>query len=173
MNNDMDDFLRRRRNILNYLSELDYALEPFYRIDLDKLKKIRKIIRDLEQEMSQYEFPTSLKTVSGYDRRASLVGLLPLMLMSKEMFRTNKSIIDFSIDVLGIKLKRLHRPSRTRIIGEILSEVSKLPTRDLSKILDKLQKMVRDRLVHTREDFFVEWDSAIRRMRPEHGRSET
>ncbi|MCK4386444.1 MAG: hypothetical protein KAW52_09290, partial [candidate division Zixibacteria bacterium] len=91
----------------------------------------------------------------------------------KEMFRTNKSIIEFSIEVLGIKLKRLNRPSRTRIIGEILLEVAKLSKKDLNKITEKMQKMIRNKLVHKKTDFFMEWDSAIRRMRSEHAESET
>jgi len=173
MRNDMDASIRRRRDILNYLNELDYALEPFYRIDFDKLKNLRRIVRSLEKEISQYQLPTSFKIVAGYDKRANLIGLLPLMLMSKEMFRTNRSIIDFSSDVLGIGLKRMSRPSRTRIVGEIVSEVAKLSTKDLDKVIDKLQEMTRNKLVHRKTDFFREWDSAIRRMRPEHAESET
>lgn len=173
MESDMDESLRKRRIILDYLNELGYALEPFYRIDFDKLKNIKRLVKDLEQEFSQYRFPTSFKTVAGHNKRVDLVGLLPLMLMSEEMFPTHKSLIDFSGNVLGIELKRLTRPSRTRIVGEILLEVAKLPAKDLDKILAKLQEIIRNKMVHAKSDFFMEWDSAIRRMRSAHAESET
>jgi hypothetical protein len=160
----MDESLRKKRRMLQHLSDLEYALEPFGRLDL---KEIIRMIRDLRMEISQYSFPSSLKAVSGYDRKVSLVGLLAVMLMSKEMFKTHKSLINFSNDVLGVKLQPLSRPSRTRIIGEVLSEVVNIPTKEQSRVLDKLQDTIRNKLVHTKTDFFLEWDSAIRRMRSE------
>jgi len=173
MENDIDSSTRKRQSILNYLSDLDYALEPLYRIDYDRLKNIRKIVKDLEHEISQYKFPSSLKTTAGRGGMANLVGLLPLMLMSKELFPTHRSLIDFSSKVLEIKLQDFGRPARTRIIGEILTEVAKLSAKDLDRILEKLQEIARNEVAHGKRNFFLDWDSAIRRIRTGHAERET
>ncbi|MDH5686765.1 MAG: hypothetical protein OEZ48_02715 [Candidatus Bathyarchaeota archaeon] len=175
----MDDSLRRRKKILDYLSDLDYALEPLYRIDFDKLRNISKILRNLEHEISQYRFSMDrsmdISGKKGYYRNVDLVGLLPVMLMSKEVFPTHNTLYDFSIEVLGIDLRHklgTIRPARTRIVGEILAEVVRLPKKNLDRVLERLQLIIRNRAVHKKQDFFVDWDSTIRRMRSEHAASE-
>lgn len=165
MNSDIDNSIRKQQRITNYLNELNFALEPLYRFDFKRLEKLREIIKDLEKEVKQSGFPENMETVTGEYERINLIGLLPLMLTSRELFPNHKSLIEFSKNVLSIRLKDFGRPARTRIVGEILTEVAKLPKGETKEMLEKLHSFIRNKIVHGGESFFIEWDSTIRRMR--------
>lgn len=177
MGNDRKDMSKRKSDILRYLDELNYSLEPFYHINFERLRDIRRIVNKLERELHEYR-PQMQFEIGATDKRVELVGLLPFMLMSRDMFPTHKSLYEFAKSVFGVELRnRLSRPARTRIVGEILKEVMILPRRDWNKILDKLQEIIKNARARAmssqKRSFFTDWDSAIRRMRHEYKESET
>lgn len=172
MRNDKKGSYRRKSNILRYLDELNYSLEPFYHMDFERLRNIRKIVSNLERALSEYQPQRRLSVEVADAKRMELVGLLPIMLMSREMFPTHKSLYDFSKSVLGVELRdRLSRPARTRIVGEILKEVMQVTQLDRDRVLDKLQEVIKSRMDSVERSFFIDWDSTIRKMR--HGNTDS
>jgi len=161
----IDYLLKKKRQISNMLRELEYILEPFYRIDYRKLENLRVHLRQLEREIDNLQMPMTMKRGKHRETKADLIGLLPLILMSKEMFRSNKDLAEYVKNVLDIEISKSSMKSRSHIIGEALVKVSGMPSKDLDLMVDKLQNTLRNKAKHKKSDFFKEWDLIIGRMR--------
>ncbi|OUO76953.1 hypothetical protein B5F53_15375 [Blautia sp. An249] len=57
-----------------------------------------------------------------------LIGILPQLLTDKALFTTNKSLAQFSDEILGIEILNWHKRSRYEMIGVIICKVQESPT---------------------------------------------
>lgn len=56
-----------------------------------------------------------------------LIGILPQLLTDKTLFTTNKTLAQFSDEILGIKILNWHKRSRFEMIGVIICTVQDSP----------------------------------------------
>jgi hypothetical protein len=165
--NNSNDTLKKQNKIVRDLDDLIYALEPFYRIDFQKLQEAQKTIKQLRNEIVHYIPSIGLErfdNIASSSIKSNVIGLLPMMLLSEDLFPTHRDLLDFAKYTLNIELRRLNRPSRTRIIGEIIAQVAKVQTSEMELVYKKLQDFIRKKSFKNK-NFFSDWDSAIRSMR--------
>lgn len=165
---DNETIARKQNRIIRQLDELNFALEPFYRIDFERLHDTQSKIRELRNEITHYIPSMGLERfddIATSKDKVNLIGILPMMLLSEDLFPRHKDLIDFSANILGVHVRHLNRPSRTRIIGEIIAQIAKLPSLEIELISKKIQSFIRDSKIR-KTNFFLGWDSAIRQMRP-------
>ncbi|MBW1728199.1 MAG: hypothetical protein JRJ62_11610 [Deltaproteobacteria bacterium] len=161
--------MNKKEELLNTIDKLNYTLEPFYRINYNQINDLKFLIHKLENEIS-IMFNEELKISNNQIKdsikdlkKNEIIGVLPKLLLSKEIFSSNKELILFSNKVLdtGIDLKS-KRP-RQHLVGTIIDDfLEKKYDRDLN-IINKIYDYIYDRAksVLTSEDFFKEWDKII------------
>lgn len=114
---------------------------------------------------------SELKEYTGKPSTDDLIGILPQLLTDKTLFVTNKSLAQFSFEVLGIEILNWHKRSRHEMIGVIICKVQESPevaagisTYVLSNIMlnkDKIKKYQKE-LEDTNNQFL--WNDAIRKI---------
>ena len=155
---DSDEVRRNERELMEIRSLL-FGTER-------TLKRIENRVEELAREIADSRERASVLPTSRGEKREDikrlLIGELPTVLLSTELFPSNKFLIDFAKKSLNLPVPRRGR-SRREIIGIIITEVEKL---DLRKIeaFRKTLNIVLEKQPKSSTDFFDFWEKTIRTM---------
>jgi len=144
------------QRINNFLKELGYLLSQYKDIDFKEISNFNSTNQDSDFD----EYMPENKN------KQFLIGCLPNLFLSKEVFPTNTDIGDFvrnNIPGYSNDFKRDSRSSRTELIGRVVCGISSLKDNDLQVFTTRL-KMIIKRLNNNEMssiDFFTEWNKAI------------
>lgn len=116
----------------NFIEELDWLLKSKKNLDL---KEIATALRDYDNTIKKST--TSPKANSKNDKK-ELVGILPSLFQDKELFQKNIEIIQFAENIFDLKITRPDKRTRYELIGLIVTEIDKLNSNNLSKVVDSL-----------------------------------
>ena len=150
--NDIEGFI-------NIIEEISWILDG-------KSVNLKDVVKQLRQ-VSSADAP--LKNSSSVTH---LVGILPQLLMDKELFEKNEDLLDFAEQILKLKAKRAGNRSRTESIGWIVCELSKSDDnirQDLVNALDSLlgNEEKKDQIKKDRKMPNFSWNEAIARLNNE------
>lgn len=75
-----------------------------------------------------------------------LIGVLPRLLLDKDLFGSNEDIIDFAAAVLKLEMSRsAEKRARHEIIGKIICETDSLDERQLTSLVTALERIVNNK----------------------------
>ena len=168
--------LRKKQELLDAIDKLNYILEPFYRINFNKIRDLQNIVHKLENEINIiYDSEMHIKSnnIIGYSlidaKKNELIGVLPKLLFSKEIFVTNKELILFSNSVLNLDLDINSKRPRQYLVGTIIDGFVGKTYDDNYDIMAKINNYIdnRARSVLNSQEFFKEWDKIIGNIKNE------
>lgn len=84
-----------------------------------------------------------------------LIGVLPRLLLDKDLFGSNEEIIDFAAAVLKLEMSRsAEKRARHEIIGKIICETDSLDEKQLTNLVVALERIVnnKDNLARMKEE---------------------
>ena len=150
--NDIEGFI-------NIIEEISWILDG-------KSVNLKDVVKQLRQ-VSSADAP--LKNSSSVTH---LVGILPQLLMDKELFEKNEDLLDFAEQILKLKAKRAGNRSRTESIGWIVCELAKSDDhirQDLEDALDSLidNEEKKAQIKKDRKMPNFSWNDAIARLNNE------
>ena len=120
--NDIEGFI-------NIIEEISWILDG-------KSVNLKDVVKQLRQ-VSSADAP--LKNSSSVTH---LVGILPQLLMDKELFEKNEDLLDFAEQILKLKAKRAGNRSRTESIGWIVCELAKSDDHIRQDLVDALDSLI-------------------------------
>ena len=104
-------------NLIDFLETVD-----FLTVDFDKVNQLRQVLFDSMNERK--EQPETIKTQ--VNSRYELISILPDFFASKKLFKTNKEIVDFAMQKMGIATAEKWENKTVRdITGNIIIEIIK------------------------------------------------
>lgn len=146
----------------NFLEELSWLLNSKKKIDLES---ISEILREQAEKTHNEAFDNkNINKLNHY------IGVLPFLLQDKELFKTNKDIIDFSENLFNIPMTRQDRRSRYELVGFIVTEITKVEKEKLFSVLNSLSVLTEndDKMIElkkTRNDIDFSWNDAISKLK--------
>lgn len=145
----------------NFIEELAWLLNSKKKIDLENISEILR-----EQVETNQVFSSDSHRVKKLNH---YIGVLPFLLQDKELFRTNKDIIEFAENLFSIQMSRTDRRSRYELVGFIVTEITKVDKDKLLSILNSLSVLTEndDKLVQfrkARNDIDFSWNDAISKL---------
>jgi hypothetical protein len=145
----------------NFIEELAWLLNSKKKIDLEN---ISELLRN-QAEPSQSVMPETKQV----NKLSHYIGVLPFLLQDKELFRTNKDIIEFAENLFSIQMSRTDRRSRYELVGFIVTEIIKVDKEKLLSIMNSLSVLTEsdDKLIQfrkTRNDIDFSWNDAISKL---------
>lgn len=168
--------IKKKRELLDTIDKLNYILEPFYRINYNKIMDLKNIIHKLENEINiiyDNKIYNNSKNIIDYSflesKKYELNGILPTLLFSKEIFTSNKELIQFSNDVLNINIDIKSKKPRQYLVGTILYNFMEKKYDDNYDIMKKINTYInnRARSILNSQEFFKEWDKIIGNIKNE------
>ena len=104
-------------NLIDFLETVD-----FITVDFDKVNQLRQVLFDSMNERKDQ--PETIKTQ--VNSRYELISILPDFFASKKLFKTNKEIVDFAMQKMGIATAEKWENKTVRdITGNIIIEIIK------------------------------------------------
>ncbi|CAI86671.1 hypothetical protein HJP15_21545 [Pseudoalteromonas sp. NEC-BIFX-2020_002] len=145
----------------NFIEELAWLLNSKKKIDLENVSELLR--HQVEPNQSVVSETKQANKLSHY------IGVLPFLLQDKELFRTNKDIIEFAENLFSIQMTRNDRRSRYELVGFIVTEIIKVDEEKLLSIMNSLSVLTEsdDKLVQfrkTRNDIDFSWNEAISKL---------
>lgn len=124
--------------IANFIEELSWLIKSKKNISLENMSNtIRNIYFDKAPIIN-------LNKDSSFEVKR-LVGILPFLFQDKDLFSTNKDIIEFAENLFGIYISRHDKRSRYELIGLIVTEIAKLKdNNNIIKVIDTLSELTND-----------------------------
>ena len=150
--NDIEGFI-------NIIEEISWILDG-------KSVNLKDVVKQLRQ-VSSADAP--LKNSSSVQH---LVGILPQLLMDKELFEKNEDLLDFAEQILKLKAKRAGNRSRTESIGWIVCELAKSDDHIRQDLVDALDSLIdnEEKKAQIKKDRKMpnfSWNDAIARLNNE------
>ena len=150
--NDIEGFI-------NIIEEISWILDG-------KSVNLKDVVKQLRQ-VSSADAP--LKNSSSVTH---LVGILPQLLMDKELFEKNEDLLDFAEQILKLKAKRAGNRSRTESIGWIVCELAKSDDHIRQDLVDALDSLIgnEEKKAQIKKDRKMpnfSWNDAIARLNNE------
>lgn len=150
--NDIEGFV-------NIIEEISWILDG-------KSVNLKDVVKQLRQA-SLADAP--LKNSSSVTH---LVGILPQLLMDKELFEKNEDLLDFAEQILKLKAKRAGNRSRTESIGWIVCELAKSDDHIRQDLVDALDSLIdnEEKKAQIKKDRKMpnfSWNDAIARLNNE------
>jgi len=159
-----------RKKLKNIVYDLNYNLEPLFKIDYKKLENIKillisleKYIFDLEKISSDYSLETSINNIFLSEEKINLVGVLPALLLSKKIIKSNNELIFFSNDILNLNIDIPSKRPRNYIVGHILEKFLENKNINYDIINQKINNYIINKPREEKLSFFEEWDLVIGR----------
>jgi len=162
---------QKKNELLESINELNFILEPFYRIDFRKITELQKMIRKLENEINmfynQYETELIAESLLNNSQEKNtekdMIGILPKLLFSKEIFKTNEEIIVFSNKMLNTNIDNKSKKPRSYLIGNIMNHYIINKKEENKELLINIKNYIDDKAMSTlnSQEFFKEWDKII------------
>lgn len=103
---------------LNFLEDICWLLDSGKNINYSEVFKIISTMKNTAE--------SSLSEQLGQEPD-ELIGVLPRLLTDITLFDTNKTLAQFSSEVLGIDILNWHKRSRNEMIGVIICKVQESP----------------------------------------------
>lgn len=100
---------------ISFIEDLCWLLDSQKNINYSD---ILKLLSEIKENSNTPQKPTT----------DDLIGILPRLLTDKTLFTTNKSLAQFSDEILGIEILNWHKRSRYEMIGVIICKVQESPT---------------------------------------------
>lgn len=162
MNADAKKSKKEFDKAINFLEDLCWLLDSGKK---NNYNEIIKIISDIK-----YSQEYSLSNQSGQNADI-LIGILPKLLTDTTLFDTNKTLAQFSSEVLGIDILNWHKRSRNEMIGVIICKVQEsanvrdgISTFVLTNILKNKEQIKRiQRETEDAHNHFL-WNDAIHKI---------
>jgi hypothetical protein len=150
--NDIEGFI-------NIIEEISWILDG-------KSVNLKDVVKQLRQASSA---DAPLKNSSSVTH---LVGILPQLLMDKELFEKNEDLLDFAEQILKLKAKRAGNRSRTESIGWIVCELAKSDDHIRQDLVDALDSLIdnEEKKAQIKKDRKMpnfSWNDAIARLNNE------
>lgn len=150
--NDIEGFI-------NIIEEISWILDG-------KSVNLKDVVKQLRQASSA---DAPLKKSSSVTH---LVGILPQLLMDKELFEKNEDLLDFAEQILKLKAKRAGNRSRTESIGWIVCELAKSDDHIRQDLVDALDSLIdnEEKKAQIKKDRKMpnfSWNDAIARLNNE------
>lgn len=150
--NDIEGFV-------NIIEEISWVLDG-------KSINLNDVVKQLRQ-VSSADAP--LKNSSSVTH---LVGILPQLLMDKELFEKNEDLLDFAEQILKLKAKRAGNRSRIESIGWIVCELAKSDDHIRQDLVDALDSLIdnEEKKAQIKKDRKMpnfSWNDAIARLNNE------
>ena len=143
---------------LSFIEDLCWLLDSQKNISYTE---ILKILNEIKSNKKQLVPPST----------DELIGILPQLLTDKTLFTTNKSLAQFSDEILGIEILNWHKRSRYEMIGVIICKVQESPqiasgisTYVLTNILQNKEKIRKYQKEIERENVQFLWNDAIHKI---------
>jgi hypothetical protein len=145
----------------NFIEELAWLLNSKKKIDLENISELLR--SQLEPSQSVMSEAKQVNKLSHY------IGVLPFLLQDKELFRTNKDIIEFAENLFSIQMSRTDRRSRYELVGFIVTEITKVDKDKLLSVMNSLSVLTEsdDKLIQfrkARNDIDFSWNEAISKL---------
>jgi len=156
--------LNEFRDVLFILRDRIHRLTILLREMDISLKDIEKEIRYSKMLLDEIREKIPVMKNEKERDKFSLIGKLPMVLLSKEYFPDNKALIDFARESLELPVSIRRKRSRREIIGVIITEVASLDSKKISEFRKILDEVLSKRPT-TRESFFKEWEKAIKSLK--------
>jgi hypothetical protein len=156
---------RKKQELLDTINEVNYILEPIYKINFNKIENLKILINKLENEIyNTYEYDLSISNNDSLkNKNIDIVGTLPKLLYSKEIFNTNEELIKFSNNILNTEIDIKSKKPRQYLVGAILYNFLEKNYDEQATIMNKIniyiQNKAKSRL--NNKEFFKEWDKII------------
>ncbi len=142
---------------------LDF-LESFARTTRDNRNLIyvnEKTLKDVKKELfyllEQTEKNTSHRTI---DKKIELIGILPSILINKNKFPTNESIVKLAEKSLNLKIPNWNKKSRNEIIGIVIAKIAEKDIAELDLFIKAWKKFTEQKEIkkeYSRQDFVDVW----------------
>lgn len=142
---------------------LDF-LESFARTSRDNRNLIyvnEKTLKDVKKELfyllEQTEKNISHKTL---DKKIELIGILPSILINKNKFPTNESIVKLAEKSLNLKIPNWKKKSRNEIIGIVIAKIAEKDVAELDLFIKAWKKFTEQKEIkkeYSRQDFVDVW----------------
>ena len=150
--NDIEGFI-------NIIEEISWILDG-------KSVNLKDVVKQLRQVSSADEHKKNSSSVT------HLVGILPQLLMDKELFEKNEDLLDFAEQILKLKAKRAGNRSRTESIGWIVCELAKSDDHIRQDLVDALDSLIdnEEKKAQIKKDRKMpnfSWNDAIARLNNE------
>lgn len=143
---------------ISFIEDLCWLLDSQKSINYSE---ILKILGDIKKNTNNLLVPST----------DELIGILPQLLTDKTLFTTNKSLAQFSDEILGIEILNWHKRSRYEMIGVIICKVQESPqiasgisTYVLTNILQNKEKIRKYQKQKEKEKAQFLWNDAIHKI---------
>lgn len=143
---------------ISFIEDLCWLLDSQKSINYSE---ILKILSEIKRNKNNLLVPSTNE----------LIGILPQLLTDKTLFTTNKSLAQFSDEILGIEILNWHKRSRYEMIGVIICKVQESPqiasgisTYVLTNILQNKEKIRKYQKEKEKENAQFLWNDAIHKI---------
>ena len=140
---------------------LDF-LESFSRASKESSNFIhinKAILKDIKSELFNLLNQVD-KTHKTVDRKTELIGILPSVLIDKNKFPTNESIVKLVEKSLGLKIPNWEKKGRNEIIGILIAKIAEKDTSELEVFIKAWKEFTEQKEIkkkHAHEDFVGLW----------------
>jgi F0F1-type ATP synthase delta subunit len=99
-----------------------------------------------------------------------LIGVLPRLLLDRDLFPSNEDIVDFAAAALRLEMTRtVEKRARHEIIGKIVCETDTLDEQQLTDLVKALEKLVgnKDRLtkmIEKKKSGTFSWNETLQEL---------
>lgn len=115
-----------------------------------KPEQLKSAISTLSALVSSDLLKSSSSVAKNYQsedpNKRFLIGVLPRLLLDKDLFNSNEEIIDFAAAALNLEMpKSADKRARHEIIGKIICETDSLDERKLTSLVTALEHIVNNK----------------------------
>ena len=143
------------------LEDLSYSLKKLRPEHIEAaLSALRSAISEegARQGVQTYQSPNPNKHF--------LIGVLPRLLMDRQMFPSNEDVAQFAIETMRFSISRYEKLAREDLIGKIVCRADKLNDSGLSDLVSALGNIVNDTeriavIVAQKKSGSFSWNQAI------------
>lgn len=142
---------------------LDF-LESFSRTSREDSNLIyvnKSILEDVKNDLFNLLNQTGKsKRYGTEDKKTELIGILPSVLIDKNKFPTNESIVKLAEKSLGLKISNWRKKSRNEIIGILVAKIAEKDVSELDIFIEAWKEFTEQKRIrkeHTHEDFVDLW----------------
>ena len=135
----------------------------------DLLKELKMIIEKYERA-SINRIDSRLKSLSKFDEKDILTGILPKIFLNQNFFPSNNEVIQFANRFLQLNISSKGNRSKAELIGKIIVELhqSRLDKKKISKITNQLLEFTKGEIGEKKKkktgEFFSKWNKLIKDM---------
>jgi hypothetical protein len=121
----------------------------------------KTVLEDVKKELfSLLEQAEKTKSYRTVDKKTELIGTLPSVLIDKNKFPTNESIVKLAEKSLNLKITNWKKKSRNEIIGILIAKIAEKDISELDLFIKAWKEFTEQKEIkkeHAREDFVDLW----------------